>query len=210
MPAKFPVANFKSQSEYHQYLESLTHTQLKKVATALNKILRKEYLLSTKKPKDELLADVKRLYSFNSESKLLTLINSMGIDTEELPGPSMNVRKPTKKQAAEAVKVRAAQDAKIERGRAKLAMARANREAKEAEQLRMKEEEARANIHGVWAVSHDPYGPPAAPIIQQLQVVIQGDSLAPEHCIRVNEDKVCVHGGQRVQQVPGHQQLAPW
>jgi hypothetical protein len=68
----------------------------------------------------------------------------MGIDTEELPGPSMNVRKPTKKQAAEAVKVRAAQDAKIERGRAKLAMARANREAKAAEQLRMKEEEAKA------------------------------------------------------------------
>jgi hypothetical protein len=67
----------------------------------------------------------------------------MGIDTQDLPGPSMNAPKPTKKQAAEGAKVQA-QYEKVERAKAKLAAAKANREAKAAEQLRIKEEEAKA------------------------------------------------------------------
>jgi hypothetical protein len=96
MPAKLPIADFKTQAEWHSYLDMLKPTQLKKVSSALNKILRKEFKLDTKKPATELLADVKKLYSVNNSTKLLEIVK--GIPAEDLPQPSQNLPKPTKKQ----------------------------------------------------------------------------------------------------------------
>lgn len=99
MPAaKLPVADFRTQSDWHAYLGKLTPAQLKKVAAALNKILRTEFRLNTKKPAAELIEDVKKLYSVNNNSKLLEIVK--GISADELPQPSQNLPKPSKKQVA--------------------------------------------------------------------------------------------------------------
>ena len=45
MPKKLPIANFKTQAEWHIYLDSLNYSQLKKISLALNKILRIDYKL---------------------------------------------------------------------------------------------------------------------------------------------------------------------
>lgn len=95
--AKIPEAKFKTQAEWHAYLDSLTHPQLKKVSNALNKILRVDYRLNTKKTKEELLADVKRLYSVNNAEKLMLTIR--GIDKDELPKPPAPKPKKLTKQA---------------------------------------------------------------------------------------------------------------
>jgi hypothetical protein len=99
MPAaKLPIADFRTQSDWHAYLGKLTHAQLKKVAAALNRILRTEFRLNTKKPATELIEDVKKLYSVNNNTKLLEIVK--GIDADQLPQPSQNLPKPTKKQVA--------------------------------------------------------------------------------------------------------------
>jgi len=95
--AKMPEAKFKNEAEWHSYLESLTHPQLKKVSTTLNKILRTEYRLDTKKTKTELLADVKRLYTVNNAEKLILTIRE--IDKNEMPKPpEPKPKKPTKQE----------------------------------------------------------------------------------------------------------------
>ena len=140
MPAKLPVANFKTQSEWLDYLAKLTPAQTKKVATALNKILRTEYRLNTKKAHTELLEDIKRLYSVNNNTKLLELVN--GIEAEDLPQPSSNLAKPTKKQAAESARLEGERKAKkLESAKVKVAEAKQRREARQAEEQRMKQEE---------------------------------------------------------------------
>ena len=140
MPAKLPVANFKTQSEWLDYLAKLTPAQTKKVATALNKILRTEYRLNIKKAHSELLEDIKRLYSVNNNTKLLQLVN--GIEAEDLPQPSSNVPKPTKKQAAESARLEGERKAKkLESAKLKVAEAKQRREARQAEEQRMKQEE---------------------------------------------------------------------
>ena len=134
---KLPVANFKSQSEWLDYLAKLTPPQTKKVATALNRILRTEYRLNTKKTHSELLEDIKRLYSVNNNTKLLQLVN--GIEPNDLPQP-----KPTKKQAAEARKARLEGERKakrLEAAKVKVAEAKLRRESRKAEEERMKQEE---------------------------------------------------------------------
>jgi hypothetical protein len=97
MPAKLPIADFKTQAEWHAYLDKLKPAQLKKVSSALNKILRTEFKLDTKKPATQLLEDVKKLYSVNNSSKLLEIVK--GIPADDLPQPSQNLPKPTKKQS---------------------------------------------------------------------------------------------------------------
>jgi hypothetical protein len=99
MPAaKLPIADFRTQSQWHTYLGKLTPAQLKKVAATLNRILRIEFRLNTKKPAAELVEDIKKLYSVNNATKLLEIVK--GIDADELPQPSQNIPKPTKKQAS--------------------------------------------------------------------------------------------------------------
>lgn len=99
MPAaKLPIADFRTQADWHTYLGKLTPAQLKKVAAALNRILRTEFRLNTKKPAAELLEDVKKLYSVNNNTRLLEIVK--GIDADQLPQPSQNLPKPTKKQIA--------------------------------------------------------------------------------------------------------------
>ena len=94
--SKLPIANFRTQTEWHSYLGKLTPAQLKKVASALNKILRTEFKLNTKKSTLELLEDIKKLYSVNNSSKLLEIVK--GIPADDLPQPSENLAKPTKQQ----------------------------------------------------------------------------------------------------------------
>jgi hypothetical protein len=96
--AKLPIADFRTQAQWHAYLGKLTPAQLKKVAAALNRILRIEFRLNTKKPAADLMEDIKKLYSVNNATKLLEIVKS--IDADELPQPSQNLPKPTKKQAA--------------------------------------------------------------------------------------------------------------
>ena len=136
MPApKLPVADFRTQSDWHAYLGKLTATQLKKVAAALNKILRTEYRLNTKKPAAELIEDVKKLYSVNNNSKLLEIVK--GISADELPQPSQNLPKPTKKQAAAAKEADKVRVRKVIEER----VSKAKEEAKQAEIKKKREEE---------------------------------------------------------------------
>jgi len=110
MPAsKLPIADFRTQSQWHEYLGKLTPAQLKKVAAALNRILRVEFRLNTKKPTADLMEDIKKLYSVNNNTKLLEIVK--GIDADELPQPSQNLPKPTKKQLEDADKKLMAQPA---------------------------------------------------------------------------------------------------
>jgi len=99
--AKMPEAKFKNEAEWHSYLESLTHPQLKKVSNTLNKVLRVDYRLNTKKTQAELLADVKRLYTVNNAEKLILAVR--GIDKDELPKPPEPKPRQTGKKQAEAV-----------------------------------------------------------------------------------------------------------
>ena len=128
MPAaKLPVADFRTQADWHAYLGKLTATQLKKVATALNKILRTEFRLNTKKPAAELIEDVKKLYSVNNNTKLLEIVKQISAD--ELPQPSQNLPKPTKKQAAAAKEAEKSRVRKVIEER----VSKAKEEAKQAE-----------------------------------------------------------------------------
>ena len=103
MPAKLPIADFKSQEDWHAYLKKLTPTQLKKIAIALNNILKTEFKLNVKKSTSELLEDIKSLYSVNNSTKLLQLVK--GIAAEDLPQPSQNIPKPTKKQILKSLEI---------------------------------------------------------------------------------------------------------
>ena len=94
MPPKIPEPKFKTQAEWHAYLDSLTYPQLKKVSASLNKVLRVDYRLDTKKTQADLLADVKKLYSVNNVEKLILAVR--GIDKDELPKPKPPA--PTKKE----------------------------------------------------------------------------------------------------------------
>ena len=136
MPAaKLPVADFRTQADWHAYLGKLTATQLKKVATALNKILRTEFRLNTKKPAAELIEDVKKLYSVNNNTKLLEIVKQISAD--ELPQPSQNLPKPTKKQAAAAKEAEKSRVRKVIEER----VSKAKEEAKQAE-IKKKAQEA--------------------------------------------------------------------
>lgn len=144
MPAaKLPIAEFRTQSQWHEYLGKLTAAQLKKVAAALNRILRIEFRLNTKKPTADLMEDIKRLYSVNNNTKLLEIVK--GIDADELPQPSQNLPKPTKKQVAAGKEVDKARVRKVIEERVSKAKLEEEQKKEQArlEQERMKKEQAR-------------------------------------------------------------------
>jgi hypothetical protein len=81
---KMPSPAFNSTDEFHAYLESLTHPQLKKVATAL--VSKTKKLLSVDKTgsREELLEDIKDTFEYSDVDGGL-VIPKVGIFKNDLP-----------------------------------------------------------------------------------------------------------------------------
>jgi hypothetical protein len=93
-PKTIDVSSIKTRAEFHAYLGKLTHAQLKKVARELNKTLKKELLIDTKKSHSDLLAEIKQKISFNNDFGTLDVFK-MAVKTGPLPSPKEE-KKPSK------------------------------------------------------------------------------------------------------------------
>ena len=81
---KMPSPTFKSNDEFHAYLESLTHPQLKKVATALVSKIKKLVTVNKKASREELLEEIKQTFRYSDVDEDIILPN-VGVDKNTLP-----------------------------------------------------------------------------------------------------------------------------
>jgi hypothetical protein len=82
---KMPNATFKSNDEWHTYLESLTHSQLKKVATIVVAKTKKILEVNKKASREELLQQMKATFSYLDFEGTEYLTPSVGILKNDLP-----------------------------------------------------------------------------------------------------------------------------
>ena len=89
---KMPNPTFKSNAEFHAYLESLTHPQLKKVATALVSATKKLVTVDKKASREELLEEMKQTFRYSDVEEDIILPN-VGVDKNTLPTEKVRVPK---------------------------------------------------------------------------------------------------------------------
>ena len=99
--SKIPYPEFNTDDEFEDYLKSLTHPVLKKVARIVNKIMRNSKFDVSQSQKD-LLAEMLRRFNYDDNKDFFDV--PVFIEKGDLPRPSMNLKKPTKKQLKEAQK----------------------------------------------------------------------------------------------------------
>jgi len=96
---KMPEAKFNNNLEFHAYLESLTHPQLKKVATALVSNSKKLLTLDKKASREALLEEIKQTFSYDDTHGLI--IPEIGIEKDYLP--KQPAPKPKKEKVADRI-----------------------------------------------------------------------------------------------------------
>ncbi len=100
--SKIPFPDFETDDEFEAYLKSLSYPILKKVARIINKIMRNSKF-DVKQSQEDLLNEM--IDRLNYEDGLNFFDTSIFIKKEDLPRPSMNLKKPTKKQLKESEEI---------------------------------------------------------------------------------------------------------